>query len=225
MLSEVHHHISNSQYDTSEFELLRKLIKDRLYVALANIAISYIQLFARDKEIKHLQDMCVILDEANHIRPDTYFYCINMAYAYIILKQDLHLAKECIDKCKQSKQHQEWRYSEAFLSAYSGHAPGSIITKYKRALKVPYKNLIEIVEYIEYVLEHEPNRTELHLAAGLVYEDIGDIFLMKQHLSLYLDKAPQLDHRLKSSITEKLSVPCDIGCDQNCCICNKQLTA
>ena len=62
-------------------------------------------------------------------------------------------------QAKASKENRDWLYSDAFLSAYCGHAPTTILTKYSKAFIVPYKSLAEIVEYIEFVIEAEPEKT------------------------------------------------------------------
>lgn len=223
LLSSVYITISGAEFRTKEYETLKNLTEDRLFATLANIAVSHQRLFSRNKDLQHLRDMSKILIEANNIRPDTYFYNLNMAHAYIVLTQDAQSAKECINKCKQSKTQQEWRYSEAFLCAYSGQAPGIIISKYREALKVPYEDLVGIVDYIEFVIEHEPQKTELHLAAGLIYKAIGDTVLMKQHLLLFLEKSHPLESRITATIREMLSVPCLVDCNNNCTDCDAQM--
>lgn len=223
LLSAVYITITGAEFRTKEYETLKNLTEDRLFATLANIAVSHQRLFSRNKDLQHLRDMSKILIEANNIRPDTYFYNLNMAHAYIVLTQDAQSAKECINKCKQSKTQQEWRYSEAFLCAYSGQAPGIIISKYREALKVPYEDLVGIVDYIEFVIEHEPQKTELHLAAGLIYKAIGDTVLMKQHLLLFLEKSHPLESRITATIREMLSVPCLVDCNNNCTDCDAQM--
>lgn len=111
-------------------------------------------------------------------------------------KKNVHQAKLCIAKCKQSKQNKTWLYSEAFLSAYSGQAPSTICAKYRKALEIPY-NLVDIADYIEFILENEPEKMTLHLAAGLIYEAIGDSRLMKMHFSIFLEHLDKKQDKVK----------------------------
>ena len=60
----------------------------------------------------------------------------------------------------------------------------TIYKKYKNAFKVDH-NLIEIVDYIEFILLNEPERFGLLLAAGLVYEELGDNELSHQYYIRY----------------------------------------
>lgn len=179
------------------------MIDDRIYAALCQVASDYLVRFQDDKTTDALREMRKVLRLANAIHPDTYFYNLNMAYAYIILDRDAKAAKNCVAKCKRSKENTNWMYSEAFLSAYLDHAPGSILSKYGKALKNPYKSLSEIVEYIELVLEREPDKVALHLAAALVYEEMGDQKLMKYHFSVYLENAKKLDRTTRGKIEAK----------------------
>lgn len=190
---------------------------------MGQIANDCIQNFKKDKNLQHLHAAHVALTSANRIYPDSYFYNLNMAYVHIMLYRDLPASKACIEKCKQTTSpNKDWLYSEAFLSAYSGQALGSVLAKYKRAFEVPYDNLVEIVEYIEFVLNREPEKTILHLAAGLVYEEIGDPMLMKQHLAIYKELSPALPRRIEVVINKKiLASSCNATCDHNCKLCSQ----
>lgn len=201
-------------------EKMRELIDDRLYVTLCQIAADHLQCFQKNKQLDALQEMTRFLTIANAIRPDTFFYNLNMAYAHIALYQDAVAAKRCVDKCKQSREDKKWVYSDAFLSAYCGQAPGTILSKYKDAFKVPYRSLVEIVEYIEFVITQDPEIIPLHLAAGLVYEEMGDVKLMKQHLALYLSMSENLDKRTINVICSKMQEKtCNADCNHQCVTC------
>ena len=199
---------------------INEMIDDRIFEALCQIADNLLLCFQKDKSPNTLVEMCKTLQTANRIRPDTYFYNMNMAYAYIILDQDLEAAKKCIKKCKVSKQDTAWRYSDAFLSAYQGHTPQTIISKYKKAFRSPYKSLSQIVEYIEIVLDNEPHRISLHLAAALVYEEMGDVMLMKKHFTTYLETVLKIDDKSKAIIEAKINKGnCGIPCNHKCNSC------
>ena len=207
-------------YHAQCVDKLITMIDDRIYAALCQLASEYLIRFKLDKSVAALGEMRRILLLANEIRPDTYFYNLNMAYAYIILDQDATSAKNCVAKCRLSKEKTSWMYSEAFLSAYSNLTPGTIISKYQKALNTPYENLLELVEYIEFIIEREPDKTALHLAAGLVYEDLGDQKLMKYHFSAYIEQVKHLDRRIREKLESKMqSIPCGIQCEYNCIDC------
>ena len=160
---------------------LEKVINEKLFVGYIRKASEEMERFEREKKLHYLEEMRDTLNNANLICPDTYAYNINMAYAYIILEKDAKKAQACIEKCKKSKSNEEWKYSEAFLMAYLGRAPRSICHAYAEAMEVQYDNIVKIADYIEFVIEREPNRVTLHLAAGLVYEKLVDPLQAKIH--------------------------------------------
>ena len=62
-----------------------------------------------------------------------------------------------------------------------------IYRKYATAFKYE-QDLTRIVYYIEYMLDKEPERIGLHLAAGLVYHEIDEKQLSTEHLQQYLSE-------------------------------------
>lgn len=208
------------QEEPTELKKMADLVDDRIYYALCQIGQEFLVEFESDNSLEHLEKLNQILVMANLIRPETYFYNMNMAYVQVALNHDAVAAKECIDKCKMSKENKDWLYSDAFLSAYCGHAPTTILAKYAKAFKVPYKNLLEIVQYIEFVIEAEPEKVALHLAAGLVYEQIKDAKLMRQHLSIFLSSGKGINQKTRTLLESKISAgECGVQCNQNCVKC------
>lgn len=197
------------------------VIEDRIFSTLCLMGTQKLTIFQNTKSEDALREMCKLLNMANVIRPDTYHYNLNMAYAHIILNHDAAAARECINKCKLAPSEMSWLYSDAFLSAYTERSAGSINSKYTKAFKTPYKSLSEIVEYIELVLEREPHKASLHLAAGLVYEEMGDYMLMKQHFAHYLSEAKKLDSKTLGHLRGKMqAVSCGKECDSDCILCS-----
>lgn len=212
--------LPKEQGNSKEIINLENLVDDRIYYALCENGQDFLTEFEADNSQEHLEKLSQLLTMANRIRPDTYFYNMNMAYVHIALNHDAAAAKACIDKCKMSKENKDWLYSDAFLSAYCGHAPTTILAKYSKAFKIPYRNLIEIVEYIEHIIETEPEKTALHLAAGLVYEEIKDVKLMRQHLSIYLSLGKGINSKTRTLLEGKVSAgECGVQCNQNCIKC------
>lgn len=196
-------------------------IDDRIFSALCLMGTQRLTVFQNTKSEDALHEMCKLLNMANVIRPDTYHYNLNMAYAHIILNRDAAAARECVNKCKQAPSEMSWLYSDAFLSAYTERSAGSINSKYIKAFKTPYKSLSEIVEYIELVLEREPQKASLHFAAGLVYEEMGDYMLMKQHFAHYLSESKKMDPKILALVRGKMqAVSCGRECNSDCILCS-----
>lgn len=221
LLWKLHTLLSEEKHNFPTINLLKNLVKNRLFAVYIKVSTDNILLFEKGKEKTYLHHARNALLDANQLYPNTYIYNINMAYIYIILDRNTKKAKECIDNCKTAKKSKEWKYSEAFLCAYKNNASGSVFAKYKQALSIPVCNLVSIVDYIEYVLSVEPARTTLHLAAGLVYEAMGDPIQMKIHFAKYLDSVPASDTKARDIIIKKVAVAsCNVNCNNNCIDCN-----
>lgn len=225
LLSRLQTQLLHERQSIPIINLLTRLTKDRLFATYIQIVCNEISDFEKDKEYSHLITARNLLAAANRIYPDTYSYNLNMAYVYIVYNQNATKARECIGKCKKAKQNKDWKYSDAFLSAYMNHSPRTICSKYKEAFTVSY-NLVRIVDYIEYVLTKEPTKYALHLAAGLVYEELGNSVQMKIHFSKYLSSANEYDDNIAALLDGKMkALPCDIKCDHNCQDCAQPLSA
>ena len=200
---------------------LLQLVDDRLFSAYILCVARHLSKFQNDYSVRHLEKMDENLESANCINPDTYAYNLGKAYVLVGLYKDGSSARQYIEKCKIMNENNDWQYSEAFLCAYMGKNAGIVMSKYARAFRSPYENLVELAGYIEFILEQEPEKMTLHLAAGMIYSKTGDGILTKQHISTYLANVPQTDQRALAKV-EKLmqSITCDVKCNQNCVNCS-----
>lgn len=198
-----------------------QLVRQRLFSSLISMMYCNMLNFEKDHDTSYLQLSRDQLCLANKIYPETYVYNLNMAYICVILDRDVQQAKICIGKCKMQKEDNAWRYSDAFLGAYCGEIPPMVIcAKYEQALSSCPYNLIRLIDYVEYILEMEPDKTNLHLAVGLLYEAINDPYQMKKHLSEYITCQPLLDDRTKKRLKTKMKqLPCNVNCNKDCITC------
>lgn len=171
---------------TSVDDPLLKLVELRLVSACLINAELDIDRFSQTKELRFLDHMDQMVEEANFLRPGLPQYYTCKAYYEIAKNRDAKAAAEYVSKAKCIDSSKSWRYSDAFLAAFTGKSPLTIYKKYMYAFKVDY-NLIQIVDYIEYIISEEPERTGLFLAAGLVYEEMGDRELSNCYFKKYLD--------------------------------------
>jgi tetratricopeptide (TPR) repeat protein len=203
-----------------DIDRLVNMIDDRVFLTQLELATEYINLFKDNKDLENLHMAREALRAANKIHPDTYRYSLDMAYVHIILEGEAAVAKKFIERCKIIKENTDWMYSDAFISAYFNQHPSTILSRYKKALSNPCTSLSEIVEYVEFVIEQRPDKIGLHLAAGLIYEEMGDTKLMKNHFAVYIENAKNLDQRSREKIESKMAdAPCGMQCDHNCCDC------
>lgn len=200
---------------------MTRLVDERLYLAYHRAASTRLKHFQRDHSPEHLHDVESMLEQANHIHPDTYSYNLLKAYVLVMLHHDIATAKKCIEKCKNLNHGQAWRFSDAFLSAYNGNSPGSTLSKYRKAFKESPENLVELADFIEVVHEQEPEKENLLLALGLIYNQMGNHIQANYHLSLFLDRSKNLDRRDREKIEALIqNAPCNANCHHNCCSCD-----
>lgn len=149
------------------------------------------------------QSYSYLLKANNYIR-NTYSYYLQMSVFHFLRGRNIKESRGCIEECRKTLKNHVWRYSDAFLAAYEGKSLLSVYRKYRIAFRIDY-DLIEIATFIEHVLEVEPDKTSLHFALGLVYQQIGDLELMKYHLNKfsikidYFSKTKEL-HTILSSL-------------------------
>ena len=139
-----------------------RLVEKRFILACLICTNLYTELFSRDKDLTYLDKMNLLLEEINSICPGLPQYFSKKAYYEIAKNRDAKAAGEFVHKEKIVSPSKIWKYSEAFLTAYNGHSPLQIYKKYNSAFKVDY-NLLFIADYIEFVIQNEPERVGLFL--------------------------------------------------------------
>ena len=162
-----------------------RLVENRVVSSCLILSDYYIELFGKNKNMEYLDKMNQVIEKANEIRPRLPLYFTRKAYYAIAKDRDAQAASEYVSQAKCVDSDKAWRYSEAFIAAFTGKSPLTIYRKYESAFKVEY-NLVQIVDFIEYILNDEPERTGLILAAGLVYDEMGDKKLAFDYYRKYL---------------------------------------
>jgi tetratricopeptide (TPR) repeat protein len=94
---------------------------------------------------------------------------LERAICAFMLRRDTTEAMDQVDKCR-GLPDPVWRYSEAFLLAYDGDLPAA-----SRAYKAAFKRTltdptvpIQSEEFIQLVLDKEPEKAQLHFCLGLI---------------------------------------------------------
>jgi len=162
-----------------------EVLDNRLLVTCKALKNEDLDDFYLNKNETALEKINSRLEEINSITPNTYEYYLEKAFFHVARNSNIAAARDCVKVCKQFKNQNSWRYSDAFLTAYENRPPLMIYRKYSTAFKYD-QDLSRIVDYIEYILDKEPDRIGLHLAAGLVYHEIDQKQLSTEHLNLYL---------------------------------------
>lgn len=112
------------------------------------------------------------------------------AICAFVLDRDLEKAKKEIRACK-NKNEVSWRYSEAFLLAYEGNLDDSY-REYARAFNAPLVDPSipnQCEEFINIVLEQEPQRAWLYFSLGLInFKAKVDLTSAANDFQKFLDK-------------------------------------
>lgn len=124
------------------------------------------------------------LNRMNELFPDTYGYHLDMAMLSFIKYKNTKTSIQHITFCRSQNNDDAWKYSDAFLTAYTTLDVNLICKKYEEAIKSEY-NIMNIITFIENVLLDEPQKYTLHLALAILYHTYGDKQLMASHLKSF----------------------------------------
>lgn len=172
-----------NELSETNFENIRKMTRTLCYE-------THIMKMLKEysKNIKNIEDIERELNEANKYEHGTYLYYEGMSVCSFLKNRDIRKTKEYLGQCKSIKEKGPWKYSEAFIKAYCGESEGKIIYQYKQAFKIPYEHM-ELISFIEDILEKEPEKNMLRFALMLLYLKIGETKTAKSILQEYLEKA------------------------------------
>lgn len=168
-------------------------IRNEIYITFSNICIEKFQLQYCDMEA--LNNLNKYLEKANQCCGKSYEYCLDKAYYEIAKNKDVKTASVYINICKQMKGvPPTWKYSQAFLKAYENKSINTICNSYKDALKVNY-NRLDIIVFIETILQQQPERTGLFLALGILYQSIESYeSYAKDNFNKYINNVSDSDN-------------------------------
>lgn len=142
------------------------------------------------ERLREAEEVSVRIHEG---RPRHYGANLARAAAAFTLRRDLTAAKAFVERCSGNP-HPAWRYSRAFLLAYSGEHVAAQ-REYLRAFQRPggEKHLaIEVEQSIEQTIQEEPDNAGLRLASGMVNDYAKqDFALAIEGYSAFLQLAPE----------------------------------
>lgn len=136
-----------------------------------------------DYQETYLDEFENYLIKANEYLPNTYEFYLNQASYHFLKNRNIYEARICLKECGKITKNNTWRYSEAFLFAYEGKNLLTTYRKYKQAFDISY-NLVDLAKFIEHILDVEPDKDGLHFALGLIYHELGDDKLMRDHFEM-----------------------------------------
>lgn len=121
------------------------------------------------RERAYVQQADTICDKLLGREPNEYGALLFKAIAEFVLRRDVKAARELVTRCRRVRDA-TWRYSVAFLHAYEGDLQ-SAHDEYRRAFRGTIQNVtvpIQCEEFIQIVLQEEPDKEHLNFCLGLI---------------------------------------------------------
>lgn len=147
--------------------------------------------YTMTRDVEHVRLMEQIADKLLARAPSAVNAYLTKAICSFLLRRDVRAARAEVYKAKQIGDV-TWRYSLAFLDAYEGDLDNAE-KEYMQAFKGRLQDItvpVQCEEFIQLVLQEEPNKAQLHYCAGLInYYAKGDMLAANQDFELFLREA------------------------------------
>lgn len=145
----------------------------------------------RDKSV--LVPLEQVAEELNILSPNLYDVRLIRSLCHFVLRRDIAAAREELNNCKQTVDS-SWRWNLAFLSAYEGDLDSAYRLYCDAFEKTVSDGIpIEIEEFIQLVLDEEPEKVQLFYALGLINHKFKeDAESAKSDLRKFVDWAKKI---------------------------------
>lgn len=195
-------------------------VKKAYYTSCLGLELASLDQFHQTGDMSRIDEAENCLEKMNALFPGTYGYNLDMAMIRFIKYRDITTAQKHLAVCKRIKGDNHWKYSDAFLRAYSNEDACLVIKKYEEALETTY-NVVDIITFTENVLEVEPDRPLLHLALAILYHSLHDVKMTTIHLKAFLIAHPILpsEKHLKRKIEQLQCDECKMCAVVDCETC------
>lgn len=195
--------IARAYYLSNEFEISQKIaeqlfneLKDHLDKDFENVkkSVSLLcydvhiakMLIENSKNNRNIEYVENEIEEANKYKKNTYIYYEVKSVCCFLRERNIKKTNDYLGNCKEIMKNGPWKYSVAFLKAYSDESEGKVLYHYKQAFKVPYDH-IDLISFIEDILEKEPEKNMLRFALILLYLQLNDEKVAKEIMEEYLE--------------------------------------
>jgi len=148
---------------------MRQRVPIRLGEIYAFKASTEYEKWRKDRNPKHMDDMWMHLTKLRNVYPENYAGRLLTSIYYFCAQRNIDAAIREVRKCRDIRDA-TWRYSYAFLLAYRGE-----MLKARRMYKAAFQHYyeredvpIQTEEFMQWVLDEEPDKIQLHFCLGLV---------------------------------------------------------
>ncbi|MBU0492394.1 MAG: hypothetical protein KKA73_20855 [Chloroflexi bacterium] len=197
---------SRLQTDLPAVVKIRQRTPDRLATTYSVQAIKCYREWRTTKDLQTLDRMKSYLDHLSLVAPGDNSGRVLHAIWYLVKNHDTTEAKRELERCRTSERDVVWDYNYAFLLAYEGDMQGAF-KRYKRASHehcADPRVLLDIEEFICWILEKEPDKVQLYFCLGLLnLFSKGDWARALQDLEKFLEVAPPTQFSREIQLAEK----------------------
>ncbi len=173
-------------------------IKQRLPSRLEDVYLVRLKMlyeeWNRSRDDVLVNNMKLFVEKLNAVSPHSFDARFYRSILYFLNGRNIGKAKiETLKAKKQNKKHTTWQYNYAFLLAYEGNMQEAV-KQYETAVTEVFEEprvVLEIIEFIMWVLDVEPDKTQLHFCLGLIYYyAIKDYSLALQSFEKFVEVTP-----------------------------------
>jgi hypothetical protein len=170
LLESLHQQLKDDTRDLQPIIKIKKRAYQRLVEVYALHSYLYIRHWVVSKNPNSLLVAEPLIDRLQELDPDNYDGHVRRAIWLFGMKKDVAGAKKELAKCRNVNDNVAWRYSLAFLFAYEAQIE-TALAEYKKAFKGDIGDvaLEEIIEFIEWTIDAEPERAQFYYFLGLIY--------------------------------------------------------
>lgn len=137
--------------------------------------------------------------------PNDYEAHLCAALCAFVLRRDIAKARREIEACRKIDDA-AWSYSEAFLNAYEGDLEAAY-RSYRKAFQSPLENVttpIQCEEFIQMVLDQEPDRPWLYYCLGLINQRAkGDLQAARADFTNFIERSDPTRFKTAIGIARK----------------------
>lgn len=181
----------NGGDETSRTAVLLDRVRKRLGTTYGMRLNSLMEGYRAQKDPEILESVEALLPRMEEYDPGNYHSRQLGAMCHFMLRRDVAAAKELMEQCKGEKDS-TWLYNLAFLEAYGGDLDEAY-RRYSRAFREPLANdtvPVQVEEFMQLVLDEEPDRWWLLYCLGLVnYRAKQDFIAAKRDLEGFINRA------------------------------------
>lgn len=211
LLIQVEKQVREHHIDEVVRQPISKLLPQRMIALYAAMAASLYDQYLLSRDDQILARLEKVAGELLQRSPDDYRALQALAMSAFVLRHDLIAARKFIQRCRRIRDS-AWRFSLAFLLAYEGDLDGAH-DEYRRAFRADSgaQNVhIQTEDFINMILEREPQMQQLHFCLALInYTGKRDLASARREFDRFLTSPLASNYSDIADLSRELRAKCD----------------